>query len=230
MYFNFYVTRTHADVMRQREDFEAAYERYPDATMFWAFCDLVNSSNYRIANGPKAGYIRGETFFALINATISWAADVRLIKEIGDAVLLTGTTFRPLFESLALSSAVAREIGNVESSTQYPFGLRAALGFGPAKRLMRRHEDFIGNPIDGLSRLMSMKSPTADLLISEDAYQPSAEILAEYPFATVSESKMLPEAQSKGMLKSVFYREIKLDYRAASDFRDHFTGWRGRAT
>jgi hypothetical protein len=222
-----YATRLQAAVMRDREDAEAAYERYPDATLFWCFVDLVASSNFRIANGLKDGYVRGETFFSLAASTIAQCADLRLLKELGDAVLLSATTFRPLFESMILIDQVARQLAAVAGTRQFPFSIRAAIDFGPAKRLSRRHEDFLGTPIDRLSRIMSVRSPTANLLLSEEAYQPSREIVQEYAaFLTTGDPIPLPADKSKGLTRQVFYRELRVDPSLLVEFRDHFVPWR----
>ena len=222
-----YATKLQALVMKEREEIEAAYERYPDPTLFWAFVDLVGSSNYRIVHGLKSGYVRGETFFSLIGAVVSRSADLRIVKEIGDAVLLACSTFRPLFEGVVLVDQISRQMADLAGTKNFPFAVRAGLGFGPAKRLTRRHEDFLGTPIDQLSRIMGIRSEKTNLLVDEDAYGPSKDILQEYqPTITVGEPHQVPAAKSKDMLRSVYYREIIVDHAALPEFRNHFSYWK----
>ena len=213
--------------MKEREEIESAYERYPDPTLFWCFVDLVNSSNYRIALGPKDGYVRGETFFSLVNGVIAPCSDVRVIKEIGDSVFLAAATIRPLFECMILIDQTAHQLADVAGSLQFPFAVRAAIGFGAAKRLMRRHEDFLGTPIDQLARVMAVRSEVSNLLLQEEAYQPSQDILREYaPFLQVADPKMVSGEASKHQLRPIYYRELIVNRSALVEIRDHFAHWR----
>ena len=222
-----YATKLQALVMKEREEIETAYERYPDSTLFWAFIDLVGSSNYRIVHGLKSGYVRGETFFSLVGAVVARCADLRVIKEIGDAVLLACSSFRPLFESLVLVDQISRQMADLAGTQNFPFAVRGALGFGAAKRLTRRHEDFLGAPIDQLSRIMGIRSERTNLLIDVDAYGPSKDILQEYqPSIKIGEPQTVPESTSKSMVRSVYYREILVDHESLPEFRSHFSYWK----
>ncbi len=222
-----YATKIQAEVMKEREGIEGAYDRYPEATLFWAAIDLAGSTNYRIVRGPKDGYVRGETFLVLVAAVVSRSSEIRLVKEIGDEVLLAATSLRQLFESVILVDQITHQMADVAGSPDYPFRIRAALGFGAAKRLTRRHEDYLGSPLDELSRLMKVRSESANLLIHDDAYKPSVDILKEYTaFLSVSEPKMVPAESSKGMLRNVFYREMLVDRARLVEFREHFVPWR----
>ncbi|MFH1740129.1 MAG: hypothetical protein ABIH23_14060 [bacterium] len=224
-----YTARIQADVLKVRDDLEAAYDRHADATFFWAFVDLAGSSNYRIAHGPKDGYIRAEAFFALVRTVIAPYSEIRLIKEIGDEVFLSAPSFRPLFESLLLIGETAHHLALVVGTETYPFDVRGGIGFGAAKRLMRPHEDFVGSPIDQLARIMAVRSERSDLLIHEEAYRPSEEILKEYKqFVAPGESRMIPENLLKGMKSPVYYREVLVDRQALGRFRDHFDPWKKR--
>lgn len=225
----FYSAKIQSQVMRHRENIEYAYERYPDATRFWAMIDLVGSSNYRLLNGPGKGYVRGETFFSLVNEVITPYPAIELIKEIGDASLLSADSLRPLLESLILADQVARQMRLVAGDEQFPFAIRAGIGYGPAKRLNRPHkpQDYLGSPLDQLARILGIRSSDANLLVHEAAYQSQESIVAEYAdFLSVSGSKALSGTESKGMLQPVYYRELKIDHPALQEFRNHFNPWR----
>lgn len=220
-----YATTIQARVMREREDIEAAYDLFPDLSNFWSLIDLTASSNFRLAHGPKEGYVRAETFFAIVRQVITPYAEVRLIKEIGDAVLLTAPGFRPLFESLLLVDQVAYQMGAITGSGDYPFAIKGAIGHGAGKRLTRRYEDFVGTPIDQLARLMTHSSK-APLLLHEDAYRPARDIIDEYAsIVTLSDPLLLSPKSSKGMIRQVYYREIVVDRNALKDFRKYFKYW-----
>lgn len=229
MTVDFYVAKIQTQVMRHRENIEYAYERYPDATRFWAMIDLVGSSNYRLLNGPGKGYVRGETFFSLINEVITPYPEVELLKEMGDASLLAADSLRPLLEILILVDQVAFQMRLLAGDEQFPFAIRAGVSYGPAKRLNRPHkqQDYLGSPLDQLARILGIRSSEANLFLLEAAYQTHGAIIAEYSdFLSVSGPKSLSGAESKGMLQPVYYREVKIDRRTLREFRNYFVSWR----
>lgn len=212
--------------MGRRQEIESAYDRYPDTTQFWVFVDLVSSSNYRIARGPKAGYVLGETFFALIDAVASPSPSIRTIKEIGDAVLLASDELRPLLEAVVLMRQTAWQLESIGGPDGEPFDIRMAVGFGTAKRLTRPHEDFLSTSIDKLARLMGVREQ-ADFLIAEEAYQVGSSICAEYDsFLKLGSVQQLGGAATKGMLEEVWYRSAHIDRAKVVEFREHFVPWR----
>lgn len=220
-------TALQAKVTRERETIEAAYERLPETMGFWAMIDLVGSANYRLTHGPLEGYVRGETFFAIVREVIAPCADVRIVKEMGDAVLLAAATLRPMLECVILVEQVASQLSAVAGSSEHPFAVRAGIGAGNCKRIIRTHEDFLGSPIDRLARLMGLRSPTSRLYIDEDAYATSSEIVDEYrEIVSVSSEEMLPQSASKGMAKPIYYREILLDRQALLRNERNFAAWR----
>ncbi len=224
---NFYATKAHALVLKQREDMEDAYDRHSEMNAFWAFVDLKNSTNYRIARGPKQGYVRGETFFSIVRAVIGPAEDVRLIKELGDAVMLSCRDFTPLFESVLLIDQVAYQFASAVEDAEFPFGVRAGISSGPAKKLIRDREDFLGRPIDELSRVMAVRSPNTNILIHDHAYTVARDFLGEYAdFLTVNDAIMIPAAMTKGAAESIYYRELIVNRGALGNFRNSFAAWR----
>lgn len=194
---------------------------------FWAFVDLKNSANYRIARGPKKGYVRGETFFSIVRAIISPAEDVRLIKELGDAVMLSCRDFTPLFESILLIEHVAHHIASVTDDVEFPFGVRSGISSGPAKKLIRDREDFLGRPIDELSRIMAVRSANTNILIHDHAFTVARDLLREYDeFLTISEAIMIPAIMSKGAAEPIYYREMIANPSKLANFRNSFAPWR----
>src|ERR1043165_565272 len=224
---NFYATKVNALVLKQREDMAAAYDRHSETSAVWAFVDLKASRNYRIARGPKKGYVRGETFFSIVRAVIAPAEDVRLIKELGDAVLLSCRDFTPLFESLLLIDHVAFQMAAVTDDAEFPFGVRAGMSSGPAKKLLRDSEDFLGRPIDELARVMTIRSPNTTLLLHDNVYGVAKDLFGEYSeFLSLSEPIMIPAAMTKGALEPIYYREALLNRPALGSFTKSFAYWR----
>lgn len=227
MRVDFYTTTIQANITKERDLHEAAYTRYPDNTMWWCMVDLVSSSNFRLFHGPKEGYVRGETFFSLIRNVISPCTEIRCIKEIGDAVLLTSADPRAILECLILIDQVAYQISAIASTEKFPFAIRGAINFGVAKRLMRDKEDFLGSPIDTLSRIMSIKKEGCNLFIGEDAYIPSKEIVEEYrSFLNISNVKMMDNITSKNLMNPIYYRELTITRDSLLKYTDFFESWK----
>ena len=81
MSFALYASKIQSEVLSERDALSRAYRDYPDANLYFCMIDLAQSSNYRITKGPELGYIRGESFFTLINASIRPYAEIRLFKQ-----------------------------------------------------------------------------------------------------------------------------------------------------
>jgi class 3 adenylate cyclase len=227
MSIGLYASKIQAEVLADREALEKAYRDYPDTNVHWCIVDLAQSSNYRLFLGPEKGYIRGESFFTLIGAATRPYRDIRLIKEIGDAVLLCSDHFRPIFEACLLMLQAAKQLAYVAGDRNYPFSIRAGIDFGIAKRLSRRHEDYLGEPIDRLARIMTVRSATSSFLLSENAYAIGKNTLAEYKsICTASLPLQLKLPGAKQLTEQVIYRELLLAANGISDFTDYFGEWR----
>jgi hypothetical protein len=222
----FFATRAQADVLQSRERSENDYDSFPDQNIVFCFIDLVQSTNFRIIHGPKKGYVRSSTFFSLINSVRQPCVDIELVKEIGDEVLLSSPHFRVMFELVLLVDQVAAQIAAVAKEDRFPFGIRAAIGFGVVKRLGRPHLDFLGSPIDQLARVMSVRSESTNLMLHEDAYRQHKQVVEEYKEAvSVSPPKTLDVAKSKTLAKHVLYRELYVKREALRGFRQYFRPW-----
>lgn len=227
MKLNFIITKLQASIEGKQEEFLKSYSSLTDDTKVWCMIDLVNSSNYRLLNGPKLGYVRGETFFTLIKNVISANNQVRLIKEIGDAVLLASDSLRPLIESVILINQISLNLKSTQPKEIYPFEVRCGFSYGIAKKLIRPNEDFLGSSIDQLARIMSVRSATSNICIQEEAYRHFEEILKEYnSFLTTSEPKKLLPKDTKNMIQDIVYREIIIEWEKLLKFNDHFVEWR----
>jgi hypothetical protein len=223
--------RIQAQIMSERKAIEASYERLPESMLFWCLVDLVDSSNFRLRHGPREGYVRGETFLSLVRAVITPCAEVRLVKEIGDASLLLATSPRPMLESLFLIDQVAAQMTAIEGLEPEPLGVRGGMSFGSSKRLMRRGEDYLGTSIDQLARLMSLRGAAANLMVQEEAFQAASDVIAEYgTFCAVSSPKTLGSDAAKGLVKPIYYRELTLDRQALLGFEKYFVPWRMPST
>lgn len=222
-----YASKIQAEVLAERDVLAKAYRDYPDADLYWCMVDLAQSSNYRLHFGPEKGYIRGESFFSLVNASIRPYAELRVIKEIGDAVLICSRGFRPLLESGILMLQAAKQLAYVAGDPTYPFAIRVGVDFGVAKKLTRRHEDYLGEPIDRLARIMTVRSNTSNFLISENAFDQNRKWIDEYKsICEASIPLQLKLAGGKQLMEQVIYRELLLNAETVSSFSDYFTEWK----
>lgn len=227
---SYFVTKVKAEVIVRREESLKLYELFPDTTMYWCFIDLVHSSNFRLANGPREGYVRGEAFYTLVNTALAPYSEIRRVKELGDGVLLASPNLRPLFETCILVGQTARELSEVAGTDAFPFAVRMAIGFGPCKRLSGRpSDDFLGSPIDTLSRLSGAAAPN-ELLIADPAYESNQSLLAEYrDFASIEGPKRLSSEQSKHLVEPVDYRRVLIDRPSLAVHEGDFSPWRTNA-
>lgn len=224
-----YATTIQARAMRERETIEEAYKTYPDSTLFWGFVDLQGSSRYRLSRGAREGYVRAETFFSLVRGIIAPCEEVTLIKEIGDEVMLACPSFRPLLEAILLLDQSTWQLSSVLSDEQFPFAVRAAIGFGPAKRLIatrRSTEDYIGTSIDELARIMATRAGS-NIKVSRSAFEPSTEIIEQYrPAVTVGTLVPVVGGKAEHHPRDIFYRDLLVDRALLGDFRDYFIPWK----
>lgn len=226
MNVGFYSAIIHAQVLNTRGEKERAYDSLPDTSLYWCFVDLVDSSNYRITRGSRAGYIRSETFFSLVRSVISYCPEVRLIKEIGDSAFLAGE-FRDILECLLLIDHEAFQLRQLVSDSEYPFAVRGGIGYGPAKRLVRPNDDFVGSAIDQLARVMGERSSSYNLFIHADAYGPMEQVVGDYrEFLEIKPAEMLSAGASKGMKRPVYYHWLEIDRSALAEFGSYFVHWR----
>src|SRR4051812_42963113 len=123
MSYGLYASKIQAEVLAVRDSLAKAYRDYPDSNLYFCMVDLVQSSNYRLTKGPELGYIRGESFFALVDAATRPYADIHRFKEIGDAVLMFCPEFRQLLEAGLLMSQASRQLAFVAGDQTYPFAI-----------------------------------------------------------------------------------------------------------
>jgi class 3 adenylate cyclase len=227
MSFALYASKIQSEVLSERDALSKAYRAYPDANLYFCMIDLAQSSNYRITKGPELGYIRGESFFTLINASIRPYAEVRFFKEIGDAALICCSEIRPLLEAGMLMCQASRQLAFIGGDTSYPFAIRLGIDFGVVKKLTRRHEDYLGESIDRLARIMTVRSENTNFLIGEQAYELNRKLIEEYSsLYTASGPIQLALTGGKKLQEQVIYRELFPRSDPLPDFNDFFEPWR----
>jgi class 3 adenylate cyclase len=224
---SYYVARMQADVIRRRDELLKAFELSRDTTDYWAFMDLVGSSNYRLTRGAKEGYVRGEEFYSLVYSAIDPYGEVEAFKELGDGVLLRCSNMRPLFEASILIVQTAKELAHVAGSETFPFAVRISIGYGPCKRLRERSAaDYIGSPIDEAARLNGAAEPDG-IVVSEGAFEPNKQVMDEFAdFVDFSKVKQLSPEQSKHMIKPVRFRQVTIHREAFNTYEGGFAPWR----
>jgi len=238
MDLNSYIARAYAAVMSDRARIERNYAEHAEVYAFWAMIDLVDSTKYRIANGPREGYVRGELFYSTVRTVLEPVETVSLVKELGDAVLLCCPHFSTLFESLLLVHSVAAMFASADPDDPIPLVVRSGVNHGAANTIGRGNAkhlpespDYLGRPIDELSRVMAVRSPNTSMLMHEDAYSAAKEALKEYTsFTKVQGPHTIPSAIAKGSVTPIYYYEVLLDRVALGRTHDGFEEWRSLGT
>jgi len=135
--------------------------------------------------------------------------------------------FRPLLESGILMLQATKQLAHVAGDETYPFAIRLGIEFGIAKQLSRRHEDYLGESIDRLARIMTVRSTNSSFLIGENAYSQNRKIIEEYKsICHVSSPIQLQLPGDKQLKEQVIYREILLNFNELSGFTDYFGEWK----
>lgn len=226
MSYALFASKIQAEVLAERDRVARAYRDYPDSNLYFCMVDLCKSSNYRLVKGPELGYIRGESFFALAAASTRRYAAIRIFKEIGDAVLMCCAEFRPLLETGLLMSQAAKQLAFVAGDPDWPFAVRLGIDFGLSKRLERRNEDYLGECIDRLARIMTVRSERSNFLLSENAFEINRKLVAEYaPLCTPSGPLSLQLTGGKQLHEPVVYRELH-QVEPPAEFSDFFSAWK----
>ncbi len=222
-----YASKVQAEVLAQVDMLKKIYRDYPEINLYWCMIDLVGSSNYRIFNGTEKGYYRGETFFNLVRVATRPYQEIKMIKEIGDAVLICCPNIRPIIESSVIILRATEQLAFVAGDESFPFDVRIGIDFGDAKQLNRTNEDYLSESIDRLSRIMSVRSETSKFLMGEKVHDLDNKILAEYrDILTISHPMPLRLEGEKALLQQVVYRELNVSGKAVSEFNDYFSPWK----
>jgi class 3 adenylate cyclase len=231
MNVGFLATRLQSAALKVREEIERSYERLPEVFLWWAFVDLAKSGALRATRGPRAGYIRAETFFAVVREAVAPCVRVRALKEVGDEVFLCADNFRELFEAILLVDQAVHHLRLVAGSDDFPFACRAAIGSGPAKRLVRGSEDYVGRPIDDTARLMTIRPDRASLVVEAETFRSAKEVVEEYgEVVTISDVLRVPGEAAKGRPDPIFFRELEINRERLADFDSCFSPWKSSPT
>lgn len=106
-----------------------------------AFADLAGFTALTEAHGDEDAADVAEAFYAMARACLT--GDARLVKPIGDAVLLVGS------DAFATVSTLQRLGAAVDRRPEFP-GLRAGLHFGP---VVERDGDVFGSTVNVAARV-----------------------------------------------------------------------------
>lgn len=218
-----------AAILTKREEFRESYRALPNEQAYWGMIDLVGSGLYRSTYGHEEGYMQGETFLHLARLATTPYKRVEVLKELGDAVLLRATDFRDMLEPMLLVDLVAGSISHRSDDPRHAFAVRSGITFGHAK-LLKRHgvEDYLGEPIDRLARLMAHRDSGASFIIdAATAEQEGVMTLTDYPGVEVGSRIVIPAAEAKS-LSPVHCFPVLVQKELLADYRDFFSVWKRR--
>lgn len=179
MNIDLYSTILQANVVAERDEHARIFDRLGAVQLWCGLVGLADSQSFRLARGPREGFIRDETFLSLLRHVINPCTDVRWIRRVGEAILLVSSELRPILECLLLADQVVTRMAVLASDENFPFAMRGAIHAGPLRRLGRPPEDYVGGPINTLAKVFSIQTSAGLFLRTEDA-ESAATALADY--------------------------------------------------
>jgi class 3 adenylate cyclase len=158
------------------------------------FTDLVGFTEYTDALGDAAALDVLERQLELVGATLAATGDGRIVKEIGDGLMLW-------FGSASTAVAAACSIRDQLCSARtrgFPLAIRVGVHTGPA---VRRGDDLIGHTVNVASRIADTAGPD-EVLVSEDA------LLAAAAGGAVVDSRPIGAVFVKGVADPVWLARL----------------------
>ncbi|MBI4952229.1 MAG: YHS domain-containing protein [Myxococcales bacterium] len=147
----------------------------PEAALAFAFVDLAGFTALTEAHGDDSAAGVAERFYALCDDAL--VGDTRVVKHIGDAVMLVGTSPEAMARTLLALAA------RIDAVPEFP-GFRAGLHTGPA---VVRGGDYFGAAVNLASRVA--------------AHARSGQILCTRPVATALEAAGLGTCAPSGVAR-----------------------------
>lgn len=187
--------------------------------------DLKSSTNHRFHRGPIEAYKRTEMFYHLVQNVFGSAKSINIIKELGDGILAIGTDEIEALEACLLTKKLETMVSKMYSDSIFPFSIKVGIGFGQLKRLDRFREDFLGEPIDELSKILSEKSDPNSILLSRPYYEEIKELLTGYNFLSIENIKFWKDEGNGIVHDPIDYYPVHIDFDAMSDHEEHFLPW-----
>ena len=123
------------------------------------FTDLVGFTEYNDALGDAKALGVLETQTKLANGVVARSVDARIVKELGDGLIIW---FATALEGLEGAAELLAAVNSARSSGGFPLAMRMGLHFG---EVTPRVDDLIGQTINIAARVSDLAGP-GELLVS----------------------------------------------------------------
>lgn len=143
------------------------------------FTDLVGFTEYNDAVGDDAAYRVLDTQTALIRSVLERWPGARVVKELGDGVMIWFDTAADALEGAA---ALMQAIEDARRNDSFPLAVRIGAHYGPA---LTRGADVVGQSVNIAARVSALAGP-GELLVSDHVVTPSVSDLALEPVGPVT--------------------------------------------
>lgn len=218
--------KLYAKLVQTRELAERSYKNIPGEERAVLMLDLVSSTNHRFYRGPDAAYERAEVFFDLVYNVFGSASSLIIVKELGDGVLAVGTDKREALEACVLVKTIEQLVSRMFADEVFPFSIRIGIGYGSLRRLERPKLDFLGAPIDEISKILTEEVAANSILISRSFNEKAKDIIAEYPFLTAGDLRWWKDSSESIVHDPIDYYSLQIDLDAMSQWTEQFSPWK----
>ena len=124
------------------------------------FTDLVGFTEYNDAVGDAKTLDVLERQTELANTVVSRCADARIVKELGDGLMIW---FGTAPDGLACASSLLAAVNAARAGGEFPLAMRMGLHHGET---VRRGDDLIGQTVNIAARVSDLAGP-GELLVSD---------------------------------------------------------------
>lgn len=128
------------------------------------FTDLVGFTEYTDSVGDAAALQVLDSQTTIAHSVIEPRADARLVKELGDGLMLW---FEDPGAGLDSAAELLDDLDAAREAGDFPLAVRMGIHYGPA---IARGDDLIGQTVNIAARLSDIAGP-GELLVSEDVVE-----------------------------------------------------------
>ncbi|HUW03236.1 MAG TPA: adenylate/guanylate cyclase domain-containing protein [Acidimicrobiales bacterium] len=132
------------------------------------FTDLVGFTEYNDSVGDAAALAVLDRQVSILGALLDGHADGRLVKEIGDGLMVW---FAEAANGVVCAIAFLAAINEARRVSAFPLAMRVGVHHGEA---IARGDDLVGRTVNIASRVADLAGP-GELLVSEDALRACAD-------------------------------------------------------
>lgn len=219
-----YVSRAHAL-------WSLAEDTYASATAtasYWMMIDLRSSASYREVAGSERAYCRAEVFAGTVGELTERYSSIEVFKELGDGLLLKGSSLRDMVEVVCILDAIRRSWGSGDARKNAPdFNFSCAITHGECMALVRDGvTDYLGSPIDQVARISGFKPQVEDLLLILEATTADIsgrDLITELDFLQLDSAESLPSALQKENERPIRVRRLRINRSQFDSNRRYFS-------